>query len=155
MSQWWVNDKLVWLTDHGTIGTVDDTQQKEEDDIIIMEKKKTKTNVGRAVLQLQLQVLLYLLDRHSYTASHLDSCSRWHCRRRPLLSTAVFNIVFIVVIGWKACCRLESSFTCKIHYFKKNANKAVDVLLSKCCEVSLEVPTARVRSTQKAAGITA
>jgi hypothetical protein len=39
--------------------------------------------------------------------------------------------------------------------FKKNANKAVDVLLSKCCEVSLEVPTARVRSTQKAAGITA
>mmetsp|Transcript_41964 Transcript_41964/g.100825 ORF Transcript_41964/g.100825 Transcript_41964/m.100825 type:complete len:130 (-) Transcript_41964:5125-5514(-) len=37
--------------------------------------------------------------------------------------------------------------------FKKNANKAVDVLLSKCCEVSLEVPTARVRSTQKAAGI--
>lgn len=38
--------------------------------------------------------------------------------------------------------------------FKKNANKAVDVLLSKCCEVSLEVPTARVRSTQKAAGIT-
>jgi hypothetical protein len=39
--------------------------------------------------------------------------------------------------------------------FQKNAQKAVDVLLSKCCEVSLEVPTARVRSTQKAAGITA
>lgn len=37
--------------------------------------------------------------------------------------------------------------------FKKNAQKAVDVLLSKCCEVSLEVPTARVRATQKLAGI--
>ena len=39
--------------------------------------------------------------------------------------------------------------------FKKNSQKAVDVLLSKCCEVSLEVPSARVRSTQKMAGITA
>eukprot|EP00980_Cylindrotheca_fusiformis_P001110 scaffold305_cov110-Cylindrotheca_fusiformis.AAC.28 len=38
--------------------------------------------------------------------------------------------------------------------FKKNAQKAVDVLLSKCCEVSLEVPTARVRATQKLAGVT-
>lgn len=37
--------------------------------------------------------------------------------------------------------------------FQKNAVKAVDVLLSKCCEVSLEVPTARVRATQKAAGV--
>lgn len=37
--------------------------------------------------------------------------------------------------------------------FKKNAQKAVDVLLSKCCEVSLEVPTARIRATQKAAGV--
>lgn len=37
--------------------------------------------------------------------------------------------------------------------FKKNAQKAVDVLLSKCCEVCLEVPTARVRSTQKMAGM--
>ncbi len=36
--------------------------------------------------------------------------------------------------------------------FHKNAQKAVDVLLSKCCEVSLEVPTARVRSTQKLYG---
>lgn len=38
--------------------------------------------------------------------------------------------------------------------FQKHAQKAVDVLLSKCCEVSLEVPTARIRSTQKTAGIT-
>ena len=38
--------------------------------------------------------------------------------------------------------------------FQKHAQKAVDVLLSKCCEVSLEVPTARIRATQKAAGIT-
>ena len=37
--------------------------------------------------------------------------------------------------------------------FQKNAQKAVDVLLSKCCEVSLEVPTARVRATQKNAGV--
>jgi len=37
--------------------------------------------------------------------------------------------------------------------FQKNAQKAVDVLLSKCCEVSLEVPTARVRATRKAAGV--
>ena len=39
--------------------------------------------------------------------------------------------------------------------FQKNAQKAVDILLSKCCEVSLEVPTARVRATQKAAGVVA
>jgi hypothetical protein len=39
--------------------------------------------------------------------------------------------------------------------FKKSAQKAADVLLGKCCEVSLEVPTARVRSTQKIAGMTA
>ena len=39
-------------------------------------------------------------------------------------------------------------------HFQKNAQKAVDVLLSKCCEVSLEVPSARVRATQKLAGIT-
>lgn len=37
--------------------------------------------------------------------------------------------------------------------FEKNASQAIDVLLGKCCEVSLEVPTARVRSTQKAAGV--
>jgi hypothetical protein len=37
--------------------------------------------------------------------------------------------------------------------FQGNAQKAVDVLLSKCCEVSLEVPTARVRSTQKIHGV--
>mmetsp|Transcript_27303 Transcript_27303/g.63948 ORF Transcript_27303/g.63948 Transcript_27303/m.63948 type:complete len:126 (+) Transcript_27303:108-485(+) len=37
--------------------------------------------------------------------------------------------------------------------FQKNAQKAVDVLLSKCCEVSLEVPTARVRATRKEAGL--
>jgi len=37
--------------------------------------------------------------------------------------------------------------------FQKNAQKAVDVLLSKCCEVSLEVPTARVRATRKMAGL--
>jgi ATP synthase subunit G len=37
--------------------------------------------------------------------------------------------------------------------FQKNAQKAVDILLSKCCEVSLEVPSARVRATQKAAGV--
>jgi hypothetical protein len=37
--------------------------------------------------------------------------------------------------------------------FKKNAQQAVDVLLSKCCEVSLEVPAARVRATQKIAGV--
>ncbi len=36
--------------------------------------------------------------------------------------------------------------------FSKNAQTAVDVLLSKCCEVSLEVPAARIRSTQKLYG---
>jgi len=36
--------------------------------------------------------------------------------------------------------------------FNQNAQKAVDVLLSKCCEVSLEVPSARIRSTQKIYG---
>lgn len=37
--------------------------------------------------------------------------------------------------------------------FQRNAQKAIDVLLSKCCEVSLEVPTARVRATQKQFGM--
>ena len=37
--------------------------------------------------------------------------------------------------------------------FQNNAQKAVDVLLGKCCEVSLEVPTARVRATQKKFGV--
>mmetsp|Transcript_38064 Transcript_38064/g.43463 ORF Transcript_38064/g.43463 Transcript_38064/m.43463 type:complete len:128 (-) Transcript_38064:125-508(-) len=37
--------------------------------------------------------------------------------------------------------------------FQSNAQKAVDVLLSKCCEVSLEVPSARVRATQKEYGV--
>jgi ATP synthase subunit G len=37
--------------------------------------------------------------------------------------------------------------------FQKNAQQAVDLLLSKCCEVSLEVPAARVRATQKIAGV--
>ena len=36
--------------------------------------------------------------------------------------------------------------------FQRNAQKAIDLLLSKCCEVSLEVPSARVRSTQKTFG---
>ena len=30
--------------------------------------------------------------------------------------------------------------------FQKNAQKAVDILLSKCCEASFEVATARVRT---------
>lgn len=37
-------------------------------------------------------------------------------------------------------------------HFTKNAQTAVDVLLSKCCEVSCTVPTARIRSTQKLYG---
>mmetsp|Transcript_41154 Transcript_41154/g.80557 ORF Transcript_41154/g.80557 Transcript_41154/m.80557 type:complete len:127 (+) Transcript_41154:87-467(+) len=37
--------------------------------------------------------------------------------------------------------------------FTQNAQKAIDVLLSKCCEVSIDVPTARVRSTQKEYGV--
>merc|ERR1711937_50478 len=36
--------------------------------------------------------------------------------------------------------------------YQKTTAKAIDVLLSKCCEVSLEVPSARVRSTQKIPG---
>jgi len=36
--------------------------------------------------------------------------------------------------------------------YNSNMQKAIDVLLSKCCEVSLEVPSARVRSTQKLYG---
>ena len=36
--------------------------------------------------------------------------------------------------------------------FQRNHQQAVDVLLSKCCEVSLEVPSARVRSTLKIYG---
>lgn len=56
-----------------------------------------------------------------------------------------------------ASAKLQSETTKEISdmqsLFQKNAQKAVDVLLSKCCEVSLEVPTARVRATQKEAGI--
>jgi len=34
--------------------------------------------------------------------------------------------------------------------FDKNKQKAINILLSKTCEVSLEVPSARVRATQAA-----
>ena len=36
--------------------------------------------------------------------------------------------------------------------FAKNAQVAVDVLLDKCTEVNLDVPAARIRSTQKLYG---
>jgi len=35
--------------------------------------------------------------------------------------------------------------------YEGNSNKALQLLLSKCCEVDLEVSKARVRSAQKAA----
>ena len=58
--------------------------------------------------------------------------------------------------GGDASAKLQAETTKDIQgmqgQFTKNAQKAVDVLLSKCCEVSLEVPTARIRSTQKLYG---
>ena len=36
--------------------------------------------------------------------------------------------------------------------FQENQAKAIEVLLSKCCEVNVSVPVARVRSTQKEYG---
>ena len=59
--------------------------------------------------------------------------------------------------GGEASAKLHSSTNKEVSdlqsSFQKNAQKAVDVLLSKCCEVSLEVPTARVRATRKEAGL--
>lgn len=46
----------------------------------------------------------------------------------------------------------EKSISNMSGQFERNKQKCIDVLLSKCCEVSLEVPTARVRSTQKIYG---
>lgn len=58
--------------------------------------------------------------------------------------------------GGSASAKLQASTNTEIQImqgqFERNAQKAVDVLLSKCCEVSLNVPTARVRSTQKIYG---
>ena len=58
--------------------------------------------------------------------------------------------------GGNASAKLQAETNADIQemqgMFHKNAQKAVDVLLSKCCEVSLEVPTARVRATQKLYG---
>eukprot|EP00816_Leptocylindrus_hargravesii_P001442 CAMPEP_0196821020 /NCGR_PEP_ID=MMETSP1362-20130617/77488_1 /TAXON_ID=163516 /ORGANISM="Leptocylindrus danicus, Strain CCMP1856" /LENGTH=122 /DNA_ID=CAMNT_0042200081 /DNA_START=53 /DNA_END=421 /DNA_ORIENTATION=+ len=36
--------------------------------------------------------------------------------------------------------------------FQSHQAKAIEILLSKCCEVSVDVPSARVRSTQKEYG---
>ena len=36
--------------------------------------------------------------------------------------------------------------------FQSNQAKAIEILISKCCEVSVDVPSARVRSTQKEYG---
>jgi len=46
----------------------------------------------------------------------------------------------------------EKNISAMTGQFERNKQKCIDVLLSKCCEVSLEVPTARVRSTQKIYG---
>ncbi|KAL7452057.1 hypothetical protein ACHAWC_003794 [Mediolabrus comicus] len=58
--------------------------------------------------------------------------------------------------GGNASAKLQAETNADIQnmqgQFQSNAQKAVDVLLSKCCEVSLEVPTARIRSTQKIYG---
>ena len=39
--------------------------------------------------------------------------------------------------------------------FEKNQSKALQLLLAKCCEVSTEVPAARIRSAQKAQAVAA
>lgn len=58
--------------------------------------------------------------------------------------------------GGSASAKLQATTNQEISvmqgHFQRNQQKAIDVLLSKCCEVSLEVPTARVRSTQKIYG---
>lgn len=58
--------------------------------------------------------------------------------------------------GGNASAKLQAATNREIQLmqgqFNGNLQKAIDVLLSKCCEVSLEVPTARVRSTQKIYG---
>ena len=58
--------------------------------------------------------------------------------------------------GGSASAKLQASTNRDIQLmqgqFSGNMQKAIDVLLSKCCEVSLEVPSARVRSTQKIYG---
>jgi len=37
--------------------------------------------------------------------------------------------------------------------FSEQSSEAMKVLLAKCCDVNLDVPAARVRSAQKAAGV--
>ena len=37
--------------------------------------------------------------------------------------------------------------------YQENKGKAIEVLLSKCCEVDVSVPVARVRATQKEHGM--
>mmetsp|Transcript_21825 Transcript_21825/g.31870 ORF Transcript_21825/g.31870 Transcript_21825/m.31870 type:complete len:124 (-) Transcript_21825:332-703(-) len=58
--------------------------------------------------------------------------------------------------GGSASAKLQATTNSEIsvmqNQFNTNHQRAIDVLLSKCCEVSLEVPTARVRATQKIYG---
>merc|ERR1711935_105677 len=69
-----------------------------------------------------------------------------------------FNKAILVTggTGGSASAKLQAETNTDVQVmqgqFERNAQKAVDVLLSKCCEVSLTVPTARVRSTQKIYG---
>jgi len=70
-------------------------------------------------------------------------------------------IIFIACVftggsGGSASAKLQAATNRDVQImqgqFNGNMSKAIDILLSKCCEVSLEVPTARVRSTQKIYG---
>jgi len=82
----------------------------------------------------------------------------------PVLFTPVMNTLYMRYYcslltggsGGNASAKLQAETNADIQnmqgQFQSNAQKAVDVLLSKCCEVSLEVPTARIRSTQKIYG---
>jgi hypothetical protein len=73
------------------------------------------------------------------------------------LTTDFVVLVFITgSVGGESSAKLRADTAADIlgmqGQFSKNAQAAVDILLSKCCEVSLEVPTARIRSTQKLYG---
>jgi hypothetical protein len=72
------------------------------------------------------------------------------------LTSFVIAIVKLGGSGGNASAKLQAKTNQEISVmqgqFQRNQPKGIDVLLSKCCEVSLEVPSARVRSTQKIYG---
>jgi hypothetical protein len=113
----------------------------------------------------QLLILYFILSSSVASAARGERMKQAKNDAKDLISTyraerqAEFNNMVLSAggTGGSYSAKLQGETNAGIQgmeaQFQRNAQKAIDVLLSKCCEVSLEVPAARIRSTQKAFGM--